>query len=115
MVDVLTGVLADLSAKGGAGAVSVDINRIIQELVGVTKSYGALFQIPPYFAYIIRAYTVLQGLGQQSDPDFSILAACYPYLARRLLTDDNPRTQQALREMLYGSSGASRIDLERFI
>merc|ERR1712216_202248 len=32
-----------------------------------------------------------------SDPDFSILAACYPYLARRLLTDsDNPRTQQAL-------------------
>jgi hypothetical protein len=45
-----------------------------------------------------------------SDPDFSILAACYPYLARLLLTDDNPRTQRAHREMLYGTSGASRID-----
>ena len=26
-----------------------------------------------------------------SGPDFSLLTACYPYLARRLLTDDNPR------------------------
>jgi hypothetical protein len=50
-----------------------------------------------------------------SDADFSILAACYPYLARRLLTNDNPHTQRALREMLHGSRGASRIDLERLI
>ena len=51
-----------------------------------------------------------------SDVDFSILAACYPYLARRLLTDDSPRAQEALRaEMLYDGSGASRIDLERLI
>ena len=33
----------------------------------------------------------------------------------RLLADDNPRTQRALREMLHGSRGASRIDLERLI
>ena len=53
-----------------------------------------------------------QGVG----PDFSLLTACYPYLARRLLTDDNPRAQEALRaEMLYDGSGASRIDLERLI
>ena len=51
-----------------------------------------------------------------SGPDFSLLTACYPYLARRLLTDDNPRAQEALRaEMLYDGSGASRIDLERLI
>ena len=51
-----------------------------------------------------------------SGPDFSLLTACYRYLARRLLTDDNPRAQRALRaEMLYDGSGASRIDLERLI
>jgi len=51
-----------------------------------------------------------------SGPDFSLLTAWYPYLARRLLTDDNPRAQEALRaEMLYDGSGASRIDLERLI
>ena len=37
-------------------------------------------------------------------------------LVRRLLTDDNPCAQEALRaEMLYDDSGASRIDLERLI
>jgi len=111
IVDVLTGVLAEMSAAGGM--VALDINQIIQKLVDITKEYGALFQIPPYFAYIIRAYTVLEGIGRQTDPNYSILAACYPYLARRLLTDPSPRTQKALKDMLYGTTGADRLDLER--
>jgi len=111
VVDVLTGVLAELSAAGGVAA--LDINKIIEKLVDITKEYGALFQIPPYFAYIIRAYTVLEGIGLQTDRRYSILTACYPYLARRLLTDPSPRTQKALKNMLYGTTGADRIDLER--
>jgi len=111
LIDVLTQVLAELSAAGGAAA--LDVNKIVEKLVDITKEYGALFQIPPYFAYIIRAYTVLQGIGLQSNPNYSILAACYPYLARRLLTDPSPRTQKALKEMLYGSRGAERMDLQR--
>jgi aarF domain-containing kinase len=87
----------------------------VEKLVGMTKEYGALFQIPPYFAYLIRAYTVLEGLGRKADSQFSIISACYPYLARRLLTDPSPRTQKALEDMLYGSSavGSRRLDLER--
>jgi len=110
VVDVLTGVLANLSAEGGLAA--LEVNAIVEKLVGITKQYGALFQIPPYFAYIIRAYTVLEGLGRKADKDYSILAACYPYLARRLLTDPSPRTQKALEDMLYGSSGSRRLDLQ---
>ena len=95
--------------------IHIQINTIVEKLVGMTKEYGALFQIPPYFAYLIRAYTVLEGLGRKADPQFSILSACYPYLARRLLTDPSPRTQKALEDMLYGSSavGSRRLDLER--
>ena len=26
---------------------------------------------------------------------------CFPYIARRLLTDNNPRTRAALRQLLY--------------
>ena len=120
IVEVLTGVLADLSARGGAGAGALDINLIVEELVRIAKAYkqfdGApLFQIPPYFAYVIRAYSVLQALGTQDDPAFSILEASYPYLARRLLTDPSPRTQRALRDMLYGSTGASTLDLQRLV
>jgi aarF domain-containing kinase len=38
---------------------------------------------------------------------------CFPYLARRLLADDNPRIRTALRDVLYG--GRSRLDVQRLI
>ena len=37
-----------------------------------------------------------------------ILKECYPYLAKRLFTDDSPRAQEALRAMLYGAGGGAR-------
>jgi hypothetical protein len=41
------------------------------------------------------------------------LQECFPYLARRLLADDNPRIRKALRDVLYG--GRSRLDVQRLI
>ena len=62
----------------------------------------------PFFFSSAFSYNKRQPLSSpRSSPN---------YLARRLLTDDNPRAQEALRaEMLYDGSGASRIDLERLI
>jgi aarF domain-containing kinase len=34
------------------------------------------------------------------DPDYAIVHECLPYLARRLLTDNNPRMRAALRHLL---------------
>lgn len=39
------------------------------------------------------------------------LQECFPYLARRLLADDDPRVRQALRDVLYG--GKTRLDVDR--
>jgi predicted unusual protein kinase regulating ubiquinone biosynthesis (AarF/ABC1/UbiB family) len=50
----------------------------------MTSSYGNLFQIPPYFAYILRSFTVLEGIGLASDPNYAIVQECYPTLAQRL-------------------------------
>mmetsp|Transcript_29999 Transcript_29999/g.73864 ORF Transcript_29999/g.73864 Transcript_29999/m.73864 type:complete len:1055 (+) Transcript_29999:13-3177(+) len=78
-----------------------------------------VFQIPPWMAYILRTFTVLEGVGLNQDPSYSIIEECFPFLARRLLTDDSPRAQGALREMLYGPEGAfqdaahRRLDVER--
>jgi hypothetical protein len=37
---------------------------------------------------------------------------CFPYVARRLLADDDdPRIRQALRDLLYG--GKARLDVDR--
>lgn len=82
VVTVLSSVLAQLSAGGGAAKINVD--QLVGELQSMTSSYGNLFQIPPYFAYILRSFTVLEGIGLASDPDYAIVQECYPTLAQRL-------------------------------
>jgi aarF domain-containing kinase len=44
---------------------------------------------------------VLEGLALYADPNFKVLAASYPYFAKRLLTDPNPYLRDALIELLF--------------
>ena len=64
-----------------------------------------VFAIPDYFLYMSRAFATLEGIGLSSDGNYSILKECFPYLAKRLLSDDSPRARGALRTLLYGGSG----------
>lgn len=52
-----------------------------------------------------RAFSALEGLGLQLDPQYSIVNECFPYLARRLLTEDSDRMRKMLRTFLYGREG----------
>lgn len=45
--------------------------------------------------------------------DFAIVDEAYPYLSRRLLTDDSPRLRAALRYMVFGTQ--ENFDVERMI
>lgn len=40
------------------------------------------------------------------------LQECFPYMARRLLSDDDPRVRKALKDVLYG--GRNRLDIDRY-
>lgn len=35
---------------------------------------------------------------------------CYPYMAKRLMTDDSPRSRKALRDMLVSGNGVIASD-----
>ncbi|KAG6386509.1 hypothetical protein SASPL_155412 [Salvia splendens] len=48
-----------------------------------------------------KSLTVLEGLALYADPNFKVLAASYPYFAKRLLTDPNPYLRDALIELLF--------------
>ena len=100
---------AGVKAKEEGGGV----DELGAELKRISEKWGNLFQIPPYFAYILRAFSVLEGIGLQSNPDYAIAQECYPYLARRLFTDDSPRGKAALREMLYGSGEQKALNVTR--
>lgn len=60
-----------------------------------------LFAVPAYYALILRSLTVLEGLALYADPNFKVLAASYPYFAKRLLTDQNPYLRDALIELIF--------------
>ena len=41
----------------------------------------------------------------QVDSDFAIIKDAYPYIATRLLTDRSPQLQNALKQLIFDSSG----------
>ncbi|KAL1524793.1 hypothetical protein AB1Y20_019674 [Prymnesium parvum] len=86
---------------GGGGAAKIDVNEVSGRLQKLTEERGNFFQIPPYFAYILRAFSVLEGIALINDPGYSILNECLPYIAQRVITDSSPRAKSALRSFVY--------------
>lgn len=99
------------AALSGGGAKSINFQDLAGDLAQITFDYP--FRIPPYFALIIRAIGVLEGIALVGNPDFAIVDEAYPYISKRLLTDESPRLRAALRYMVYGKSNV--FDVERLI
>lgn len=89
---------------------NAEIAKVAQDLEDLSKKYP--FKIPSFFALILRAFSVIEGIALGSDPDYAIVQECFPYLSKRLLTDNSPRTNKILRGLLYGSK--QRMNVERF-
>ncbi|KAG7348012.1 protein kinase [Nitzschia inconspicua] len=98
-------------ALAGGGAKSINFQELAADLAEITYEFP--FRIPPYFALVIRAISVLEGIALVGNPDFAIIDEAYPYIARRLMTDDSPRLRAALRYMVYGQEG--QFDADRLI
>jgi len=98
-------------ALEGGGAKNINFQDLAADLAQITFDYP--FRIPPYFALIIRAIGVLEGIALVGDPDFALVDEAFPYISKRLLTDDSPRLREALRYMVYGKS--STFDADRLI
>lgn len=99
-------VLADIYGawtKGG-GAAAINVNEVVSNLQDLTREKGNLFQIPPYFAYIAKSFSVLEGIGLSNNPNYSIINECLPYVSKRLLTDRSERTGGALSTFIFGAS-----------
>lgn len=113
VVKALSVVFRNLANGGGAKGVNVaDVATEVQYIQG---KYGNIFQIPAYFAYILRAFSVLEGIGLQNDPKYRIVQECYPYIARRLFSDNSPRVKEALKALMYTSDGGQmKLNVKRF-
>ena len=93
-------------ALAGGGARGINFQELAADLAQITFDFP--FRIPPYFALIIRAIGVLEGIALVGNPSFAIVDEAFPYLAKRLLTDDSPRLRAALHYMIYGAAHVGR-------
>jgi len=89
------------------------VTGITVEVEELQKRNRDSFRIPEWFLYTSRAFLTLEGVSLQADENFSIVKSCFPYVAKRLIGDDSPRAQKALRELLYGAE--NQIDSSRII
>merc|ERR1712176_535237 len=95
-------------ALEGGGAKSINFQDLAADLAQIAFDYP--FRIPPYFALIIRAIGVLEGIALVGDPDFAIVDEAYPYLSKMLLTDTSPRLRESLKYTIYGKEGVFDVD-----
>ncbi len=84
-------------------------------LKNVTDKFSKLmydypFRVPSRFALIIRAVVSQEGLALRLDPKFKILNIAYPYIAKKLLTDDSDEIVDILLEVVFDNEGRIQID-----
>lgn len=67
-------------ALEGGGAKNFNFQELASDLAQITFDYP--FRIPPYFALIIRAIGVLEGIALVGNSDFALVDEAYPYIAQ---------------------------------
>jgi predicted unusual protein kinase regulating ubiquinone biosynthesis (AarF/ABC1/UbiB family) len=76
----------------------LNFKTLVDGLGGVLFQYP--FKVPAYYALILRSLTVLEGLALSADPQYNLLGAAYPYMARRLLTDPAPQLRASFEDLV---------------
>lgn len=94
----------------GASVAELNFKSITDKMSGVMYEFP--FQVPAYYALIIRSLVTLEGIAIGIDPDFKVLSKAYPYVAKRLLIDPAPELRQSLRDLLFkdGSFRWNRLE-----
>lgn len=79
--DVLKRDISNLLRKyRGLGLQDIRAGELIPEIFGVT--YRHHLHLSPDLLLLLKAVMMMEGLGQQLDPDFDVFAASEPYVAK---------------------------------
>ncbi len=84
-------------------------------LKSVTDKFSELmfkypFRVPSRFALIIRAVVSQEGLALKLDPSFKIINFAYPYIAKRLLTDQSDQMVEILMDIIFDRDNQLQIE-----
>lgn len=94
----------------GASVAELNFQSIVNQLSELMYEYP--FQVPAYYALIIRSLVTMEGIAIHIDPNFKVLSSAYPYVSKRLLTDPAPELRSSLKALLFkgGSFRWNRLE-----
>ncbi|MDC3118964.1 AarF/UbiB family protein [Prochlorococcus sp. AH-716-K03] len=97
-----------LGGAFGAEVGNFNLKNVTDKFSKLMYSYP--FRVPSRFALIIRAVVSQEGLALRLDPEFKILKIAYPYIAKKLLTDNSDEIVDILLEVVFDNEGRIQID-----
>ncbi|MGI0482364.1 ABC1 kinase family protein [Geminocystis sp. CENA526] len=94
----------------GASVAELNFKKITDEMSAMMYEFP--FRVPAYYALIIRSMVTLEGIAINIDPNFKVLSKAYPYVAKRLLTDQSQELRNSLKDLLFkdGSFRWNRLE-----
>eukprot|EP01018_Ginkgo_biloba_P031005 Gb_34764 [translate_table: standard] len=89
--------LGDVAARDGVP--DIKFSKVLGKIWSLALKYH--FKMPPYYTLVLRSVASLEGLALAVDPDFKTFQAAYPYVVRRLLTDNSIPMQKILHSLVF--------------
>ncbi|GMH11273.1 hypothetical protein Nepgr_013114 [Nepenthes gracilis] len=76
------------------GIPDVKFSRVLGKIWSLAFKYH--FRMPPYYTLVLRSLASLEGLAVSADENFKTFEAAYPYVVRKLLTDNSDSSKRIL-------------------
>ncbi|EEF29135.1 Ubiquinone biosynthesis protein coq-8, putative [Ricinus communis] len=90
------------------GIPDVKFSRVLSKIWSVALKYH--FRMPPYYTLVLRSLASLEGLAVAADPNFKTFEAAYPYVVRKLLTENSNETRRILHSVVLNKRKEFRWD-----
>ncbi|KAL5069538.1 hypothetical protein RYX36_020425 [Vicia faba] len=80
------------------GIPDVKFSRVLGKIWSVAFKYH--FRMPAYYTLVLRSLASFEGLALAADKNFKTFEAAYPYVVRKLLTENSSATRKILHSVL---------------
>ncbi|KAB2598081.1 aarF domain-containing protein kinase [Pyrus ussuriensis x Pyrus communis] len=81
------------------GIPDVKFSRVLSKIWSVAFKYH--FRMPPYYSLVLRSLASFEGLAVAADKNFKTFEAAYPYVVRKLLTENSAATRKILHSVVF--------------
>ncbi|WVZ73229.1 hypothetical protein U9M48_021563 [Paspalum notatum var. saurae] len=81
------------------GIPEIKFSKVLGKIWSVAFKYQ--FRMPPYYTLVLRSLASLEGLAMAADEKFKTFLAAYPYVVRKLLSDNSLATRRLLNQAIF--------------